>query len=527
MAALLPCLHSVALRSGSRPGAALVARSAKITASLQWEDCEGGCKLLKTPLGVEPRAVIHFLGGVLVSPKPDGAYRYVLESLSSRGFVVVATPFAVDFDYRKPAAEVYEKFSTARGTLSSELRELPLLAMGHSLGALMQTLLICMHTEYSEACCGAALVSYNNKPASDAIPAFEQLFVPALAPLEPLTRLPAYSGAVEQAKRLRQFGFGLARAGLANTPAGASELVGTLDVALRDAEALASLTDQIPDVLASISQGSSEFSPTPPEIRTMVGASFAQRSPLVVQFTDDSLDESPAFQEALPDAVGARLVLLQGTHLTPLAVDPDATTSGLLPIPQALGPGLRSRLLGDADSFVDELDGYFTAALAQRAVEAAEVRAAEVAAARAAEAAARAAEAAAKAEAARVEAAKEAAAEAAVEAAREAAAKAAAAEAEAKASLREAASAKSAAKAQEIVEVAKAGAGTYSRLKAKVKAKKAAAEAEIKESAAIQAEKLAAVESRVAEIEAISARKTAVKAQRARKAQKRKRNGKE
>ena len=64
------------------------------------------------------------------------------------------------------------------------MEELPLLGLGHSLGALMQTLLYCQHAPYTEACAGLALVSWNNKPVSDAIPLFKELFVPALAPLE-------------------------------------------------------------------------------------------------------------------------------------------------------------------------------------------------------------------------------------------------------------------------------------------------------------------------------------------------------
>ena len=170
--------------------------------------------------------MVHFLGGVFVSPQPENAYRYLLESLANRGYVVIATPFTVDFEYRKPAAEIHAKFTAAKALLEAEagdararrgsgsIASLPQFALGHSLGALMQVLLCCTYAEYAQSCTGSALLSYNNKPASEAIPAFEQLFVPALAPLEPLTRTAAYTGAIEGARALRQFGFGLARAGL-------------------------------------------------------------------------------------------------------------------------------------------------------------------------------------------------------------------------------------------------------------------------------------------------------------------------
>ena len=73
-----------------------------------WEEV-GDCQVLR-PVA-KPRALLHFLGGVFVSPAPQVAYKYMLESLADRGYLVVATPFAVDFNYRKPAAEVYERFT--------------------------------------------------------------------------------------------------------------------------------------------------------------------------------------------------------------------------------------------------------------------------------------------------------------------------------------------------------------------------------------------------------------------------------
>ena len=51
----------------------------------------------------------------------------------------------------------------------------------------------------------------NNKPASDAIPLFEQAFVPALSPLEPLTRNQGLADAKTTAQGLRSATFGLAR----------------------------------------------------------------------------------------------------------------------------------------------------------------------------------------------------------------------------------------------------------------------------------------------------------------------------
>ena len=378
----------------------------------QWEPL-GDCRLLRPPPGVKAQGVVHFLGGVFVSPQPEVAYRYMLESLAARGYMVVATPFSVEFEYAKPAAEIYAKFSEARELLAAESSRgagpggaasaaptaaLPLYALGHSLGALMQTLLCCTYEDYADACAGSALLSYNNKPASEAIPAFEQLFVPALAPLEPWTRSPAYANAVAGAKGLRQFGFGIARAGLERaapllsqlpSPLAppmrardgirgtggvsgtggatglADDLAARLDLALRDAEALASLADQVPSILSEISRGTSEFTPTPAEMRSLVGSRYEKpRAPLVVEFSVDSLDESPALMAALPVTAGARKLDLTGTHLTPLAIDPRSATSALL-LPTIAAEALagadekRAALLGDVDVLVKEVDAHF------------------------------------------------------------------------------------------------------------------------------------------------------------------------
>ena len=358
-----------------------------------WEDCVGGCLLLRPPEGDRPRALVHFLGGVFVSPAPQVAYRSLLESLSRRGYVVVATPFAVDFDYRKPAADIYSRFGEARAAIDDEYGALPQLAMGHSLGALMQVLLCCMYPEYASSCRGAALLSYNNKPVSDAIPLFKEVFVPALSPLEPLTSAPEFGDAIQAVAGLRKGGFALARQvnALASNPLVLlSQAVGVntvgqaadaADRALRDAEALAALADQVPDVLGSISRGSSEFSPPPDEIRQMVNAYTGPQPPLVVQvravwpaatslalaarrrtalatssrsshrrvalclsqFTNDSLDESPGLLEALPSAAAARSLVLPGTP--PGVSHPISRSPNPGPQPCILQPSLRALAL--------------------------------------------------------------------------------------------------------------------------------------------------------------------------------------
>jgi len=349
------------------------------TEVMKWQELDGGCKLLT--MTTSPKAVVHFLGGAFVSPQPTVAYRYVLEQLTRKGYAIVATPFAVDFDYRKPAAEIREKFSRACRDLETtddkiaNFRSLPLLAMGHSLGALMQVLLACEYPDDHglDTTTGAALISYNNKNVDGAIPAFKELFVPALGPLEPLTRDSNVVDALVRAQDVRRNGFNAVRSfaqsfqGVLGLQDDESLIPGVAPLVLKaldDVEAAAELVDQIPGVVASIAKGASEFEPTPSEMRTLVSNSYQQQAPLIVRFTDDGIDESDALAGILPDRLDAKRVDLKGTHVTPLAIDPNAESTPLLPIPDLLADGpvgdLRQELLANADTLVLTLDDYFT-----------------------------------------------------------------------------------------------------------------------------------------------------------------------
>jgi hypothetical protein len=157
---------------------------------------------------------------------------------------------------------------------------------------------------------------------------------------------------------------------------------------LDDAEAAAELLDQVPDVVKSIAGGASEFEPTPAEMRRLVQSSYYSTAPplspssssssfppssspptgpLVLSFDDDGIDESDELSSLLEGAaVPYARKQLPGTHVTPLAIDPDATSTPLLPIPDALDSALdlRTALLKDADALVEAVDEYFTDAIA-------------------------------------------------------------------------------------------------------------------------------------------------------------------
>lgn len=64
----------------------------------RWEEM-GGNYLLRPPDDEAPKALLHFLGGAFVGAAPHLTYNYLLSGLAEMGFLVVATPYPLGFDY--------------------------------------------------------------------------------------------------------------------------------------------------------------------------------------------------------------------------------------------------------------------------------------------------------------------------------------------------------------------------------------------------------------------------------------------
>jgi len=129
----------------------------------------------------QPRALIHFLGGALVGKAPHITYRYLLEKLAAEGFLIVATPYDLSFDHLATCDGVLTKFEAVAPTLAREYGALPVVGIGHSCGALLQVLISSLFPDTPRL--ANALLSFNNKPVSDAVPFFEEFFAPVFSSL--------------------------------------------------------------------------------------------------------------------------------------------------------------------------------------------------------------------------------------------------------------------------------------------------------------------------------------------------------
>lgn len=146
-----------------------------------WEELHGNYLLRPAATQSQPRALIHFLGGALVGAAPDISYRYVLERLAERGFLIVATPYTLSFDYIATCDDIIGRFEKIAPDLARQFGPVPVVGVGHSCGALLQLLITTLFPDTPRA--ANALMSYNNKGVKEAVPLFEEVFTPLFTSL--------------------------------------------------------------------------------------------------------------------------------------------------------------------------------------------------------------------------------------------------------------------------------------------------------------------------------------------------------
>lgn len=271
----------------------------------------------------QPLGVIHFLGGAFVGAAPHLTYRYLLEGLADAGYIVVATPYRLDFDYVEICDTILSKFDRVAVELAQEFGAVPVVGLGHSCGALLQTLVTSLFPDAPRA--ANVLVSFNNRPARDAIPGFDEVVVPfsnAVAGDNDQARN-LWSVAANVRQRFDSAVNAYARSPLSPKFVG-TELVPLLNQGLE-------VLDQVPGILESIAQGSEEFTPTPADTKEACRRMYRARSTLLIKFDDDNLDESSEVESTLKEAntimrmkrpmveMDVKLSVIEGTHLTPLS----------------------------------------------------------------------------------------------------------------------------------------------------------------------------------------------------------------
>ncbi|XP_011019302.1 PREDICTED: uncharacterized protein LOC105122089 isoform X1 [Populus euphratica] len=307
------------------------------------------CLVIPPPKGRKPRAIIKFLGGAFIGAVPEVTYSYLIELLAKDGYVVILVPYNVTFDHSKAANQVYERFNACLDLLlqsglphdsltASELVGLPLFSVGHSNGALLQVLTGSYFCEKIPK--ANAIISFNNRPATEAVPYFEQLG-PLVNQMMPVVEAsPMYAMA-------RSASVGDAWKVLLDT-AGAI-------IPDSEQEALISLTkfvDQLPSVFGQVTEGISEFKPPPSENRDCCRNSYNVQHTLLVKFNSDAIDETDVLEETLKprvESIGGTIekVQLSGSHITPCIQEPKWQAGYVYTPVDAIAQGLKTLSLNE------------------------------------------------------------------------------------------------------------------------------------------------------------------------------------
>jgi len=283
----------------------------------RWKQ-EGASHMLYPPDGVKHKGVVHFLGGAFVGAAPHLSYRYLLEDIADQGYIIVSTPYNLIFNYVNMCACIVRD---SRDAMSRVPADLPVFGVGHSCGSLMHTLLPVL---FPQECPRVAnvLVSWNNKPAKEAIPQFDEVVVPFVKTLlddnPAATELRAslvrtFEQAENTAKDLASSQF---------TPlALESEVLPLTRQGLK-------IVEQIPELLEQVNAGEREFIPSAVDVANLLRSSYPVRRSLLVSFDDDAIDETDSLEALLRLAPGAAAVTggvervrLTGSHVTPLTQD--------------------------------------------------------------------------------------------------------------------------------------------------------------------------------------------------------------
>ncbi|XP_074345938.1 uncharacterized protein LOC141684734 isoform X1 [Apium graveolens] len=282
----------------------------------------GSCLVIPPPKGRKPKGIIKFLGGAFIGAVPEVSYSYLLGLLANEGYLIISVPYNVTFDHSRASREIYNTFfGCFDGILetglpdfaltSTDLVDLPVYCVGHSNGALLQVLI---GSNFSEKIPRAnAIISYNNRPATEAVPYFEQLG-PLLNQMMPVVEASPISSMARSASDAWKM--------LLDT---AEAMTSDFDQEAR--VSLNKFADQLPSVFNQVAEGISEFRPTPSENRDCFKKSYSVQHTLLVKFNSDTIDETDLLEETLRhrvSSIGGTLekVSLSGNHITPCVQEP-------------------------------------------------------------------------------------------------------------------------------------------------------------------------------------------------------------
>lgn len=302
-----------------------------------WEEIHGNFLLRPPKEEGAPRALIHFLGGAIVGAAPQISYRYLLEQLASKGYLVVATPYNLSFDHLATCDAVISRFERIAFPLARAYGALPVVGVGHSTGALLQILITSLFPDTPRA--ANALISYSNKQVPEAIPFFEELVAPFFTYVAARNETNSRRNGGQVISTMLQLARTQMRGNLPSDellsraarllfvpprlddqtrdwkirlPKAVRDAVSAMTqaplLAMAEAGVVPALHDvfqaleQIPLLIEEVADGARDFVPSPVQVKSAASRAYRARNTLILRYQDDPFDESDDIEELLQTA---------------------------------------------------------------------------------------------------------------------------------------------------------------------------------------------------------------------------------
>lgn len=308
------------------------------------------------PPGTPPKSIVHLLGGAFAGAAPAPAYGLLAGLIADGGHTVIATPYPATFRHADAARDVTAAFWRVVGELRAGENAwaapagLPTHGVGHSMGALLHLLASSSHATGHAS---TVLLSYNNRPVSDAVPVPLDSAAGAARSVLAAAR-GAAGGSLPKAGDLLTAGLAaLAGAGV-SVPAGAAAALGEAAPAL----------DQLAAVTGEVGDGVAEFDPPPAESRRIIQSGYRVPRTYLVAFSNDTIDESPSLAALLRGAGSTNVTFdtLPGTHVTPCGGDVSWAVGAAPSALDLLALGGRAVLQADARRLAARVVGWLDGA---------------------------------------------------------------------------------------------------------------------------------------------------------------------
>eukprot|EP00667_Euglena_gracilis_P008281 EG_transcript_8384 len=283
---------------------------------ISWLEIEGSYVLMPP---IVPWGVIHFIGGAVLGSYPHVVYNELfMRVCRTAGVAVIATPYDLGLDHRQLAADAGAAFRKALEACQGRYSwspQMPVFALGHSLGAKLQLLRNCAGAERGRTppARQLGLLAYNNYDLTDSVKMLETFL-----------------------RSFNQF----------RRPGGV------------DTAVLQGLFKVVETFTAAIGL---QFTPSQAELRSQVKEGHDRKLPITCfKFQTDSLDCS----QTLAEDLGSDVCELAGDHLTPvyLKLGLDGKAGAGLPAYEAFAAtswqvGNEAQLQALADAIVEWLRG--------------------------------------------------------------------------------------------------------------------------------------------------------------------------